>query len=160
MTVRRNLRSREDEQRLGEVEGRQGKGQTVNRRRHRSRRGAATLEFAIVAPLVFLLFFAAFEYSRFSSMRHSAHLAAFEGARRGIVPGAGHGDVLAGAARILDAVRIQGAAVTVQPAAIDNRTPSITVTVSIPIGDNTWVPLRFLTDARFEAECTLDRETI
>jgi Flp pilus assembly protein TadG len=132
----------------------------VTRRRHSHRSGAATLEFAIVAPLVFLFFFAAFEYSRFSSIRHSAHLAAFEGARRGIVPGATSSDVQASAATILDATRIHGATIAVEPSAITNRTPAVTVKVSVPIADNTWVPLSFLTGAQFEAECTLERETI
>jgi Flp pilus assembly protein TadG len=132
----------------------------VNRRRYPSRRGAATLEFAFVAPLVLLLFFAAFEFSRFSSLRHSAHLAAFEGARRGIVPGATSKDVQSQVANILDSVQIQGATVTISPTAIANSSPTVTVTVSIPIGDNTWVPLKFLRDTQMEAECTLRRETL
>ena len=132
----------------------------MKRRRHRSGRGAATLEFAFVAPLVFLFFFAAFEYSRFSSLRHSAHLAAFEGARRGIVPGATSSDVQSRATTILDAVKIHGATITVSPTAITNSSPGITVTVSIPIGENTWVPLKFLGDTQIEAECTLGRETL
>ena len=131
----------------------------MKRHRHR-RRGAATLEFAFVVPLVLLFFFAAFEYSRFSTLRHSAHLAAFEGARRGIVPGATSSDVQSRATTILDAVKIRGATITVSPTAITNSSPTVTVTVSIPIGDNTWVPLKFLRDTQLEAECTLGRETL
>jgi Flp pilus assembly protein TadG len=132
----------------------------VKKRRHHNRRGAATLEFAFVAPVVLMLFFAAFEYSRFSTLRHSAHLAAFEGARRGIVPGATSADVQTRATKILDAVKIHGATVTVTPATITNRSQTVTVQVSVPIGENSWVPLKFFSNAQFEAECTLDRETL
>jgi Flp pilus assembly protein TadG len=130
------------------------------KRRHHNRRGAATLEFAFVAPIVLMLFFAAFEYSRFSSLRHSAHLAAFEGARRGIVPGASSGHVQTSAKKILDAAKIHGATITVTPATITNASPTIEVRVSVPIGENSWVPLKFFSNAQIEAECTLERERI
>jgi Flp pilus assembly protein TadG len=132
----------------------------VKKRRHHNRPGAATLEFAFVAPIVLLLFFGAFEYSRFNSLRHSAHLAAFEGARRGIVPGATASDVQAQATKILHAVKIHGATITVTPATITNGSETVTVQVSIPIGDNSWVPPKFFSNSQLQAECTLERETI
>ena len=132
----------------------------MKRRRRHNRKGAATLEFAVVVPFIFLFFFSAFEYSRFNVLRHSAYQSAFEGARRGIVPGATTADVQAHVTKILDAVRIHGATISVSPTTITNSSPTVSVRVSVPVGDNSWVPLNFLRDSQFEAECTLRRETL
>ncbi len=47
-----------------------------------------TVEFAICFPLLLLFFFAAFEFCRANMIRQTADNAAYEGARRAIVPGA------------------------------------------------------------------------
>ena len=52
------------------------------------RTGAVMVEFVIVAPLLFLFFFAAFEFCRVAMIRHTADNAVYEGARIGIIPGA------------------------------------------------------------------------
>jgi Flp pilus assembly protein TadG len=132
----------------------------VNNRPTRRRRGAALLEFAVVAPIIFLFFFAAFEFSRFHSIRQTAHLAAFEGARRGIVPGATVDDVQQQVATILSTVGVRAAVVSVEPATITNGSPSITVTITVPIRENSWVPLKLLGDTTFDATCTLHRERL
>jgi Flp pilus assembly protein TadG len=116
------------------------------------------VEFAVVAPLILAFFFAAFEYSRISTLRQTAHQAAFEGARVGIVPGATTEQVQAQVARILATVGIQQATVTVNPAVLSNSAPSVTVRVALPIEENSWVPLRFVGDASLNATCTLHRE--
>ncbi len=46
------------------------------------------VEFAIVAPLLFLFFFAAMEFCRVAMIRHTADNAVYEGCRVGIIPGA------------------------------------------------------------------------
>ena len=58
----------------------------------RVRRGAAMSEFAIVAPLLFLFFFAAFEFCRVAMIRHTADNAVYEGCRAGVIPGATTGE--------------------------------------------------------------------
>ncbi len=132
----------------------------MNRRRNRKRKGASVLEFAIVAPLIFVFFFAAFEYCRFSTLRQTAHQAAFEGARRGIVPGATVTEVRARVATILATVGTRQATVQVEPAVISNSSPTVTVRISLPIEENSWVPLHFLGDTTLNTMCTLHRETI
>jgi Flp pilus assembly protein TadG len=132
----------------------------VIRRHKRRTRGATLLEFAVVAPLIFLFFFAAFEYSRFHSIRQTAHLAAFEGARRGIVPGATANDVQKQVDTILNTVGVQQAVVTIKPATLKNAAPSITVRIKVPIRENSWVPLHLLGDTTFDAACTLHRERL
>ena len=54
----------------------------------RQRHGAATVEFAVVLPLLVLLVFGSVELTRGLMLRHSADNAAYEAARTAIVPGA------------------------------------------------------------------------
>jgi Flp pilus assembly protein TadG len=130
----------------------------VNRRRKNRRAGATLLEFAVVAPLIFAFFFAAFEYSRVCSLRQTAHQAAFEGARCGIVPGATAEQVQTHVATVLAAVGARQATVTVTPATLSNSAPTVTVRISLPIKENSWVPLHFVGDTNLIAQCTLHRE--
>jgi Flp pilus assembly protein TadG len=118
------------------------------------------LEFAVVAPLILLFFFAAFEFCRFNALRQTAQLAAFEGARRGIVPGATVADVQTQVTAILSTVGTRQATVQVEPAPISNSSPSITVTITVPIRENSWVPLQFLGDTSIAGRCTLHRERL
>ena len=55
--------------------------------RPKARRGATLVEFAIVVPVIFTLFLGAIEMTRLNFIRHSASNAAYEGARKAIVPG-------------------------------------------------------------------------
>src|SRR5690606_21432947 len=59
----------------------------------RPRRGAALVEFALTAPLLFFILFASLEFARANMLRNTVEMAAYEGARRGIVPGATAEDV-------------------------------------------------------------------
>lgn len=126
--------------------------------RQRRNRGAAAVEFAIVAPLVFLFFFAAFEFARMNLLRHTIEMAAFEGARRGAVPGATADDVRGRANQVLAAVGARDATIVVTPATIDLQTPAVTVSVRVPLDANAWVPPHFLRGAQIERQFTLGRE--
>ena len=86
------------------------------------RTGATTVEFAIVVPLVFLFFFAAYEFSRMSMVRHTVEMAAYEGARRGIVPGATSEDAVNRANEVLAAIGTRDATITVTPNPITAQT--------------------------------------
>jgi Flp pilus assembly protein TadG len=118
------------------------------------------VEFALVAPLVFLMFLAIFEFSRIATLRHTAGLAAFEGARRGIVPGATVSGVQSHAQNILRTVGVTDATIQVTPSQITNQTASITVNISVPLATNAWVPFKFLRSASYSAACTLKRERV
>ncbi len=65
--------------------------------RNARRSGASAVEFALCAPLLFLLVFAAWEFSRANMILNTMENAAYEGCRRGIVPGASANDVRASA---------------------------------------------------------------
>src|SRR5262245_12996460 len=108
-----------------------------------SRRGATAVEFAICAPLVFAIFFAQLEFSRANLMRHSIETAAYEGARRGIVPGATANDIRTEALTILNAVSCRNPNISVSPAVILPTTTEVTVTISISLNENSWGAAKF-----------------
>lgn len=124
-----------------------------------ARRGALTVEFALVAPLVFFIVFGAVEFARLNMLVNSMENAAYEGARRGIVPGATVAAVRAQSQQILQAVGAVNATITVSPGVITNQTPNVTVTITLPLNDNAWVTPRFTKNAILSRSCTLNRET-
>jgi Flp pilus assembly protein TadG len=117
-----------------------------------------TIEFALVVPLLFLFFFAAFEFSRVNMARHTADIAAYEGARRGMVPGATSRDAETRAQGILQAAGLPNATITVTPTTIDNLTPEVTVDISLPLDGIAWVTPIFFGGKRIDKSCTLQRE--
>ncbi|MCA9169155.1 MAG: pilus assembly protein [Planctomycetales bacterium] len=130
---------------------------------HRSRRsavrvGAVAVEFAIVAPITFMLFFAAYEFSRANMVRHSLDIAAYEGARAGITPGATVDDVEQRVTRILKGVGVRGATIEVSPDPIGRTTPAITVEVDVAMGPNSWTQSEFFRALNMHASATLARE--
>ncbi len=131
----------------------------MKRRRRAARRGAVTLEFAVVAPLLFMFLFAAFEFSRANMVRHTADIAAYEGARRGMVPGATVDDVRACVREFLRNTHIKAESIEVSPSVISQETQYVTVDVSVPMDRNAWVTPRFLCGKKLNAKCTLARET-
>lgn len=122
------------------------------------RRAAMTVEFALTLPVVFMLFFGAVEFSRLNSVRNTADNAAYEGARRAILPGATKRKVDARANRILTAGSIKDARIIMNPPVILPSTPRVTVTVEIPMDDNTWVAPVYSKGLKIRRSCTLTRE--
>src|SRR5688572_28302526 len=115
----------------------------LDRRSARRRRATTTVEFAVTLPLVLLLFFGSIEFGRVNMLRHSAAQAAYEGARRGIVPGATADDVKTAAGQILDSTFASSYTVTVTPSTITRNTTEVTVNISLPLADNSWVVPRY-----------------
>ena len=137
-----------------------GEGLTVRSQKQRRRRGATAVEFAMTAPVLFLFVFAAVEFSRANMIRNSAANAAYEGARRGIVPGATTADVMATAHAVADSVLTNGEQVTVSPATINPDTQQVTVTVRVPLDENGWVMPVFFAGKTVVGTCTLRRDLI
>lgn len=103
------------------------------------RGGATTVELALVLPVLFLFVFGAFEFSRLNMLKHLAGVAAYEGAREGIVIGATTADVTAQVNTILAAGSVIDATITTTPATITASTTEVQVDVSIPVAGNFWV---------------------
>jgi Flp pilus assembly protein TadG len=126
--------------------------------RQSQRRGVTAVELAIMAPLIFFLFFSLIEFSRANMMRHAVASAAFEGARTAIVPGATADDARTAALKMLKAVAAINTDVTVDPATITDKTPTVTVTVEVLLDDNAWVVPKFFRGGALTSSVTLARE--
>ncbi|MCC7419889.1 MAG: pilus assembly protein [Planctomycetaceae bacterium] len=124
------------------------------------RRGALTVEMALVTPVLFLLLFATVEFSRVNMVRNTVKNACFEGARRSSLPGATADDVRAVTEKLLTDVGVKKATVEVFPSVIDNSTKSVIVHVSAPLNANAWVSPHFFKNAVIERTCRLNREYI
>ena len=74
-----------------------------NVKKPHERRGTTTVEFALTAPIVFFLLMGAIELSRANMLRHTTVVAATEGARNGIIPGATSAECHQAAVNELDA---------------------------------------------------------
>ncbi|MAG92354.1 MAG: transporter [Planctomycetaceae bacterium] len=129
----------------------------IKTQRH-TRYGAVTVEFALVVPLVFLFFFAQLEFARANMIRHAIKTACYEGARAGIVPGATADEVREAAQKILNATTISTSEITVTPSLITTETTSVTVSIAIPVDQNSWVVPQYFKGRSFSNSLTLDRE--
>ena len=123
-----------------------------------NRAGATAVEFALVAPIFFLLLLSSFEFSRLNVIRHTADNAAYEAARIAMVPGATAAEAITEANRIMDIAGARGTAVTVNPAAFGPSTSQITVTVDVPLDQNGWIVPRFTRAQTMRAVSTLKAE--
>jgi hypothetical protein len=121
----------------------------------RIRQGAALVEFAIVFPLVLLIFAGMIEISRVLLLQHSADTAAYEGARSAMVPGASADDATQAATDLLQAAGLKSSTITVTPSVVTETTPLITVRVEIPISPNAWISPTWFKEAKVVSETTL-----
>ena len=132
----------------------------MKNRRAGPRRGATTVEFALVAPVFFLVLMSMFEFSRLNVLRHTADNAAYEAARAAIVPGATTDDARAEAQRLLTVVGARGATIDFNPRTITRDTEEVTVTVSLPLDRNGWVVPRFTRGKTLTSRSTMRTERV
>lgn len=126
-----------------------------------ARKGAVTVEMAIAVPILFLMVFAALEFCGMNVMRHSVDNAAYEAARRGIVPGATVADVEATADLIMTAAGATNIQVDVVPAVITEDIEELTVTVTLPVAGNGWItPIFFNSNDVLVGRCHMLREEL
>lgn len=123
------------------------------------RRGATAVEFALTAPILFMLVLGAIEFSRANILVHTASIAATEAARKSIVPGATSAEVRQAALDQLAIVGIRDATITTEPADIVEDTPQVTVNLSVPVSmrNGYLLPRVFLGRSVFKS-VTLQRE--
>ena len=125
------------------------------------RKGVVTVEMAIAAPILFLFVFAALEVASMNVIRHSVDNAAYEGCRRGIVPGATVADIEGAANLIMTAAGARNVIVNVEPGVINEDTPEITVTVTAPSLGNRWTWSKFFTNGdQIVGRCRMLREEV
>ena len=130
-------------------------------------RGAAAVEFALIAPAVFLIIFASFEYLRVTLMTCAADVASYEAARAVMVPGAKIEEAKFEAGKYLNYLGSRDKEILVQPIdsngivqnEIDDLTSRIHVCIRIPVRSNVLLLSRFFGDIVIESNTTLAFES-
>lgn len=79
-----------------------------NRRRSRSRRAVAAVEFAVCLPVIVLLVFGSIEASSFIFLKQSLNVAAYEGVRIATLGGSGNAEARTSATSILNSRDVNG----------------------------------------------------
>ena len=138
----------------------------------RNRQGAAAVEFAIVAPLFFLMVFGLIEFGRAVMVQQVIVNAAREGARVAVLdsPTPTHNTVVSKVQTYLQTGGIPAAAATA--AGVVTITPNepttagygqpVTVTVQIPFSSVSWLPTPMFLGAstKLTASTVMRRETV
>ncbi|WP_010584155.1 TadE family protein [Schlesneria paludicola] len=122
------------------------------------RQGAATVEFAIVAPIVLAVFVGAIEFARANQIANAAAFSAYTGCRQGIIPGGSATAATSAAQTILDANFIGRSSITVTPSTITDTTTTITVGVAVSMDSVGWITPMFTKSKTILRSCTLTRE--
>jgi Flp pilus assembly protein TadG len=107
----------------------------------RQRRGASAVEFALVAPLFFMLVFGCIEFGRALMVQQILTNASRVGARQAITLNANESDVISTATNYATSTSVAGVSVAVTPslsAALAGD--MVSVTVSVPFSSVSWIP--------------------
>jgi Flp pilus assembly protein TadG len=121
-------------------------------------RGATMVEFALVVPIVFILFFAVVEFARVAMIHHSIDNAVYEAARTAIIPGGTATRAQDEARRLLNIVGVSRPSIVVTPQTIVRETPAVTVRITVPLDANSFLPLQYFAGRSLVRELTLRRE--
>ena len=100
------------------------------------------MEFALVAPVFFLLVFGMIEYGRMVMVQQILTNASREGARRAIIESSTASEVASIVANYLAATSVSGATWNVEPGELTSvgAGDPVTVTVSVPYDQVSWLP--------------------
>jgi Flp pilus assembly protein TadG len=129
----------------------------------KKRRGAAAVEFAVVAPVFLLLVFGMIEYGRMVMVQQVLTNASREGARCAVLDGTTHQDVVDTVTGYLNSGSIQGANITVTPTNPEDAGfgDPVTVTVDIDFVDVSWLPSpMYLQGENLRATTVMRRECV
>jgi Flp pilus assembly protein TadG len=106
------------------------------------RRGAAAVEFAIVAPLLFAIVFGLVEFGRALMVEQALVSAAREACRVAVLAGTTRQDVVDRATASLNAASITNFTITMNPDPPSGATEGtpVTITLAVPFNNVTWLP--------------------
>lgn len=127
------------------------------------RLGAATVEFAVVVPVFFILVFGMIEFGRMVMVQQVLTNASREGARQAVLDGATTTEVTTSVNSYLSSGSISGATITVSPNPPSNAAfgDPVTVTVSVPFSQVSWLPSpMFLGGKTLTATTVMRRESV
>jgi Flp pilus assembly protein TadG len=127
------------------------------RRLHRCRHrcGATAVEFAMVLPVILLLFFGALEMNNLNFIKQTAANAAYEGARAAMVAGGNPERGRQHAETLLDRMGVGNGAVV----SVGGSGQRVTVTVRVPLNLNSAGLSRFTRNLNVTEVCSLGRES-
>jgi hypothetical protein len=110
-------------------------------RRPPVRTGVAATELAVCMPVIVLIVLASMEACAMIFLQQSLSVAAYEGARVGLSPGAEAGDVTSQCQQILDDREVKGASIVVTPSSIPSAAEGtwIAVETKAPFAKNSLV---------------------
>ncbi len=131
----------------------------------KQRRGAAAVEFAVVAPVFFLLVFGMIEYGRMVMVQQIIVNSAREGCRAAVLDGSTTSGVKSTVITAMSAgnISITTSNVTVSPDPPSNAEfgDPVTVTVTVPFNQVSWLPSpMYLGGKSMTASTTMRRETV
>ncbi|HZZ71916.1 MAG TPA: TadE/TadG family type IV pilus assembly protein [Pirellulales bacterium] len=134
----------------------------------RIRRGAAAVEFALVAPIFILLVFGMIEYGRMVMVQQILTNAVREAARKSVLDGADAATIKSEMISYLNGANVSNVntgMVTINPSdpnSAANGTP-ITVTVAVPYANVSWLPSSMFSSAKAKtltATAVMRRESV
>ena len=126
----------------------------VSRREQNQRSGAMTVEFAIVAPVIFFVFIGSIEMANLNFIRNMANDAAYQVARRHIVPGGSNSTAPVDDAKALLAT----AGIDTVTFTTTESTESVSVTVDVPIDQNSWGLGKFIKGKTISQTCQMTKQ--
>jgi Flp pilus assembly protein TadG len=125
------------------------------------RRGTATVEFVLVAPLFFVLIFTILETGRMMMVQQLLTNAARAGARRGILKQTTTAEAETFIVDYLADTGVSGTTVDVTPSPLTQVGfgMPVTVNVSVPFANVSWLPMpQFLAGVNLSAQCVMRGE--
>lgn len=129
--------------------------------RRSARRGAAVVELAFTAPILFLLVFGMIDVGRAVMVQNLLTNAARDGARAAALDGANASEIEESIVEYLAASSVPGATVTISPNPLTSATwgDPVTCTVQIPFNSVSWLPSSwYFGGATLQATVVMRRE--
>ena len=131
LSLQRSLRKKRTTRRVLASAGTRSEMKSLTRTQRLARTGAAMVEFAIIANVMFLLVLSCIEFARMNMVRNLAQDAAYYGARQAMVPGATAEEAQTVAEDIMSSMLPSGYEVTVETVNSDSIEVEVHVRVSL-----------------------------
>jgi Flp pilus assembly protein TadG len=132
----------------------------IRTRRAGRRTGVAAVEFAVCLPVLVLVIIGSIEACTMVFLKESLTVAAYEGSRAALKPGATDADVIARCEEVLAERSVEGGAVDVTPSNLGGTAAGATIQVSVtaPCEPNGVVPVWFYGDAALTGNSFIMKE--
>ena len=124
----------------------------------KNRKGAATVEFAFSAPLLFAIIFALIEMSRLFQLSSTITTAAILGAREASISTSQAADIESEVRRTLKKVGISEAQIAISPGQLTPLVNNVTLRIEVPLNSNNGFLLtEFVRNRNLAREVTVER---